>query len=63
MGSHVCEILGVKIFWQVGRLGIKKFRTHCGTAVRVKYVFYIQLNKYVHRMTWLKGFIIGRNRK
>ena len=31
--------LGVRIFWQVGNLGIKKFRTICGTKMRVKYVF------------------------
>ena len=30
-----------RIFWQVGSLGIKKFRTICGTKMRVKYVFYV----------------------
>ena len=38
MGLHIFEILGGRIFWQVGSLGIKKFRTICGMEVRVKYV-------------------------
>ena len=31
---------GARIFWQVGTLGIKKYRTICSTKMRVKYVFY-----------------------
>ena len=50
MGSHIFEILGVRIFWQVGSLGLKKFRTICGGEVRVKYVFYIQFSKMCQLM-------------
>ena len=39
--------LGVRIFWQVGSLGIKKYRAIWGTKIRVKYVFYIHFNKCV----------------
>ena len=40
--------LGVRICWQVGSLGIEKYRTICGTKMRVKYVFYIHFNKCVN---------------
>ena len=39
---------GVRIIWQVGSFGIKKYRTICGTKIRVKYVFYIHFNKCVN---------------
>ena len=48
MGSHIFGIWGVRIFWQVGILGILKYRTICGTKMKVKYVFYIQFNKCVN---------------
>ena len=40
--------LGGRIFWQVGSLGIKKYRMICGTKIRVKYVFFIHFNKFVN---------------
>ena len=39
---------GVRIFWQVASLGIKKYRTICDTKMGVKYVFYIHFNKCVN---------------
>ena len=36
---------GVRIFWRVGSWVLKKYRTICGRKMRVKYVFYIHLNK------------------
>ena len=48
MGSHIFGIRRVRIFWQVGILGVKKYRTICGTNMRVTYVFYMQFIKCVN---------------
>ena len=48
MGTHIFGIWGRKIFWQVGSLCIKKYRTICSTKMRVKYVFHIHFNKCVN---------------
>ena len=49
MGSHIFRIIfGVRIFWQVGSLGIEKYRTIWGTKMTVKYMFYIHFNKCVN---------------
>ena len=44
-GRIIFGILGLRIFWQVETLGIRKYRTICGTKMRLKYVLYIQINK------------------
>ena len=36
MGSPIFGIWGVRIFWEVGSLGIEKYRAICGTEMRVK---------------------------
>ena len=46
MGSHIFGTWGVRIFWQAGSLGIKKYRTICGTKMIVKYVFYNHFDVY-----------------
>ena len=46
MGLHIFGIW-VRIFWHVESLGIKKYRTICGTKMRVKYVFCDHFNKRV----------------
>ena len=60
MGSHIFETFGVRIFWQVGSLSIKKFRTICGKEERVKYTcstFRLTNVSINFRITYLKGFI------